>query len=80
MNSLFFLFPKIKLAHNMIVGSDFEVFAVLTNHCMETKTCSFMFFARTISYNGKLGDSCGFISEKVEVAPGEGRRTNTDIC
>lgn len=64
----------------MIVGSDFEVFAILTNNCMATKTCSFVFYARTISYNGKLGDSCGFISEKVVVAPGEGRRTNTDLC
>uniref|UniRef100_H2UTL3 Protein-glutamine gamma-glutamyltransferase 2 n=1 Tax=Takifugu rubripes TaxID=31033 RepID=H2UTL3_TAKRU len=63
---------KIKLAHDMIVGSDFEVFAVLTNNCMEARTCSFMFFAKTVSYNGKLGESCGFASQKVEVAPGEG--------
>lgn len=64
----------------MIVGWDFEVFAVLTNNCMEARTCSFLFFARTTSYNGKLGDNCGFISEKVEVPPGEGQQTNTNIC
>lgn len=67
------LFPKIKLADSMIVGWDFEVFAVLTNNCMEARACSFSFFARTVSYNGKLGDDCGFISEKVEVPPGEGQ-------
>lgn len=64
----------------MILGSDFEVFAVLTNNCMEARTCSFVFFAKTVSYNGKLGDSCGFASQKVEVAPGEGQQTNTDLC
>lgn len=72
--------PKIKLAPNMIVGSDFEVFAVLTNNCMEARTCSFVFFAKAISYNGKLGESCGFASEKVEVPPGEGQQTDTRLC
>lgn len=72
--SLFVFFsPKIKLADSMIVGWDFEVFAVLTNNCMEARTCSFIFFAKTVSYNGKQGDGCGFISEKVEVPPGEGQ-------
>lgn len=64
----------------MIVGWDFEVFAVLTNNCMEARTCSFIFFARTVSYNGKLGDGCGFVSEKVEVPPGEGQQTKTNSC
>lgn len=61
---------------SVVVGWDFEVFAVLTNNCMEVRTCSFLFFARTISYNGKLGDTCGVISEKVEVPPGGGQHTN----
>ncbi|KAI3357275.1 hypothetical protein L3Q82_015731, partial [Scortum barcoo] len=65
---------KIKLAGNMMVGHDFEVFAVLTNNCMEAKTCSFLFFARAVSYNGKRGESCGFASDKVEVPSGEARR------
>uniref|UniRef100_A0AAQ5X8W8 Protein-glutamine gamma-glutamyltransferase 2 n=1 Tax=Amphiprion ocellaris TaxID=80972 RepID=A0AAQ5X8W8_AMPOC len=53
---------KIKLADNMIVGSDFEVFAVLTNNHMKARTCNFLFFARAVGYNGKLGDGCGFAS------------------
>lgn len=65
---------KIKLADNMIVGSDFEVCAVLTNNCMEAKTCNFLFVAKAVGYNGKLGGSCGFASDKVEVPPGEERR------
>ncbi|XP_070695453.1 protein-glutamine gamma-glutamyltransferase 2-like [Pempheris klunzingeri] len=65
---------KIKLADNMIVGSDFEVAAILTNNCMETRTCSFLFFARAVGYNGKQGDSCGFFSDKVEVPSGGEKR------
>nr|XP_046251978.1 protein-glutamine gamma-glutamyltransferase 2-like [Scatophagus argus] len=64
---------KIKLADNMIVGSDFEVSAILTNNCMEARTCSFLFFARAVTYNGKEGESCGFASDKVEVPSGEER-------
>lgn len=56
----------------MVLGSDFEVFAVLTNNCMETKTCNVLFFAAAVGYNGNLGGSCGFTSDKVEVPPGEG--------
>lgn len=56
----------------MVLGLDFEVFAVLTNNCMETKTCNVLFFAVAVGYNGKLGDSCGFTSDKMEVPPGEG--------
>ncbi|KAK2851193.1 hypothetical protein Q5P01_007469 [Channa striata] len=65
---------KIKLAENMIVGSDFEVYAILTNNCMETKTCNFLFFASAVSYSGKQGEGCGFASDKVEVPSGEERR------
>ncbi|XP_041801502.1 protein-glutamine gamma-glutamyltransferase 2-like isoform X2 [Chelmon rostratus] len=65
---------KIKLADNMMVGLDFEVHAVLTNNCMEAKTCSFLFFARAVGYNGKRGESCGFASDKVELQSGEERR------
>lgn len=61
----------------MIVGWDFEVFAVLTNNCMEARTCSFLFLASAVGYNGKLGGSCGLISQKVEVPPGEGQQTKT---
>lgn len=61
----------------MVLGLDFEVFAVLTNNCMETKTCNVLFFAMAVGYNGKPGDSCGFTSDKVEVPPGEGMLTFT---
>lgn len=57
----------------MIVGSDFEVNAILTNNCMETRTCTFLFYGKAVGYNGKLGDSCGFTSDKVEVPSGGGQ-------
>lgn len=65
---------KVKLSNNMIVGSNFEVFAVLSNNCMDARTCNLLFFARAVGYNGKQGESCGFETEKVEVAPGEEKR------
>uniref|UniRef100_A0A8C2WJF0 Protein-glutamine gamma-glutamyltransferase 2 n=1 Tax=Cyclopterus lumpus TaxID=8103 RepID=A0A8C2WJF0_CYCLU len=64
---------KIKLANNMIVGSDFEVHAVLTNNCLEAKICTFLFFAKAGGYNGRKGESCGYTSDKVEVPSGEGQ-------
>ncbi|XP_022597407.1 protein-glutamine gamma-glutamyltransferase 2-like isoform X2 [Seriola dumerili] len=67
---------KIKLSDNMIVGSDFEVYAVLTNNLLEARTCNLMFFAKAVSYNGKLGESCGFTSDKVTVPAGEERRVS----
>ncbi|XP_077371235.1 protein-glutamine gamma-glutamyltransferase 2-like [Festucalex cinctus] len=65
---------KIKLAENMIVGSDFEVYAILTNNCMVTKKCTLLFFAKSVGYNGGRGGSCGFASDRVEVPAGEERR------
>ncbi|CAL8259508.1 unnamed protein product [Gadus morhua 'NCC'] len=62
---------KIKLAKNMVVGSDFEVYAVLANNCMVAKSCSFMLYARAVRYNSTRGASCGFISDTVTVTPGE---------
>uniref|UniRef100_A0A665UI55 Protein-glutamine gamma-glutamyltransferase 2 n=1 Tax=Echeneis naucrates TaxID=173247 RepID=A0A665UI55_ECHNA len=70
---------KIKLSDGMIMGSDFEVYAVLTNNHMETKTCNFLFIAKAVSYNGKLGDTCGFISDRVEVPSGEERRLSLKL-
>eukprot|EP00064_Thunnus_orientalis_P020917 superscaffoldBa00006044_g21069 len=62
-----FIFAEIKLADNMIVGSDFEVCAVLTNNCKQTKTCIFLFVAKAVGYNGKLGEQCGSASDKVKL-------------
>ncbi|XP_038159505.1 protein-glutamine gamma-glutamyltransferase 2-like isoform X2 [Cyprinodon tularosa] len=70
---------KIKLAKNMIVGSNFEVYAVLTNNFLDARTCNLLFFARAISYNGKLGDSCGFSSDNLEVPSGEERRLSLKL-
>uniref|UniRef100_A0A3B3UKE7 Protein-glutamine gamma-glutamyltransferase 2 n=1 Tax=Poecilia latipinna TaxID=48699 RepID=A0A3B3UKE7_9TELE len=67
---------KIKLAENMIVGSSFEVYAFLTNNCMDTRNCKLIFYARAVSYNGKLGDLCGFSSDNLEMPSGEGLRDN----
>uniref|UniRef100_A0A7N8XPY7 Protein-glutamine gamma-glutamyltransferase 2 n=1 Tax=Mastacembelus armatus TaxID=205130 RepID=A0A7N8XPY7_9TELE len=69
----------IKLAHDMVVGSDFEVCAVLTNNYKKTRNCTFVFFARAISYNGKQGDSCGFASDKVKVPSGQGQRLSLKL-
>ncbi|XP_035016094.2 protein-glutamine gamma-glutamyltransferase 2 [Hippoglossus stenolepis] len=65
---------KIKLSDNMTVGSDFEVHAVITNNHMEARICTVLFFAKAVGYNGKLGESCGFTSDKVEVPSGEVKR------
>ncbi|XP_049608683.1 protein-glutamine gamma-glutamyltransferase 2-like [Syngnathus scovelli] len=65
---------KIKLAENMIVGSDFEVYIAVTNNCMVTKTCMLLFFAKAVGYNGGRGKSCGFTSARVELPAGEERR------
>ncbi|XP_028307746.1 protein-glutamine gamma-glutamyltransferase 2-like isoform X2 [Gouania willdenowi] len=70
---------KIKLADNMSIGSNFEVNAILTNNCMKTKTCSFLFIARAVGYNGKQGESCGFASDKVEVPSGEERHLSLKL-
>ncbi|XP_037096972.1 protein-glutamine gamma-glutamyltransferase 2-like [Syngnathus acus] len=65
---------KIKLAENMIVGSDFEVYIAVTNNCTVTKTCTLLFFAKAVGYNGRRGKSCGFTSDRVELPAGEERR------
>ncbi|XP_029995453.1 protein-glutamine gamma-glutamyltransferase 2-like [Sphaeramia orbicularis] len=73
------LYLKIKLADSMIVGSDFVVNAILKNNCMDTRTCSFLFFARAVGYNGRKGESCGFTSDKVEVPSGEEKRLSLKL-
>ncbi|XP_075958287.1 protein-glutamine gamma-glutamyltransferase 2-like [Anarhichas minor] len=70
---------KIKLAKNMIVGSDFEVYTVLTNNCLEAKIFNFMFFAEAGGYNGRQGESCGYTSDKVEVPAGEEKRLSLKL-
>lgn len=43
----------------MQIGSDFDVYAELKNNTMVAKTCRVMFYAQAVSYNGKLGETCG---------------------
>ncbi|XP_056279670.1 protein-glutamine gamma-glutamyltransferase 2-like [Pseudoliparis swirei] len=70
---------KIKLADNMIVGSDFEVHAVLTNNCLEAKICTFLFSAKAVGYNGRQGESCGYTSDTLEVPSGEERHLSLKL-
>ncbi|XP_008316246.1 protein-glutamine gamma-glutamyltransferase 2-like isoform X1 [Cynoglossus semilaevis] len=65
---------KIKLIDNMVMGSDFDVYALLKNNSMESKTCNVKIFAKAVQYNGKRGKPCGYASGKLEVPPGEERR------
>ncbi|KAE8576457.1 hypothetical protein XENTR_v10004200 [Xenopus tropicalis] len=50
---------KIKVSEGMNKGSDFDVFAVITNNREEEKQCRLMFCARTCSYTGEVGPECG---------------------
>ncbi|XP_077586275.1 protein-glutamine gamma-glutamyltransferase 2-like [Stigmatopora nigra] len=70
---------KIKLAKNMMVGSDFEVYATITNNSMVTKKCTLLVFAKAVLYNGKRGESCGFASDRLEVPSGEERRLHLQL-
>lgn len=56
----------------MIVGENFDVSAGLTNNCTVAKTCTLMFMARAVGYNGRRGQGIEFVSDIVEVPPGEG--------
>ncbi|XP_051946946.1 protein-glutamine gamma-glutamyltransferase 2-like [Xyrauchen texanus] len=57
---------KIRVTPDMQIGSDFDVYAQLKNNTMVTKTCRVMFYAQAVSYNGKLGETCG-LSEFTEI-------------
>ncbi|KAM8753708.1 protein-glutamine gamma-glutamyltransferase 2-like [Acanthopagrus schlegelii] len=70
---------KIKLADNMIVGENFDVSAVLTNNFTVARTCTFMFIARAVGYNGRRGQGIEFVSDVVEVPPGEERRLSLGL-
>lgn len=50
---------KIRVTPDMQIGSDFDVYAELKNNTMVTKCCRVMFYAQAVSYNGKLGETCG---------------------
>ncbi|XP_002915212.2 protein-glutamine gamma-glutamyltransferase 2 [Ailuropoda melanoleuca] len=50
---------RIRVAQSMSMGSDFDVFAYITNNTAESLTCRLLLLARTVSYNGVLGPECG---------------------
>ncbi|KAG7323431.1 hypothetical protein KOW79_013133 [Hemibagrus wyckioides] len=66
------LHVKIKLGPNMMVGSDFDVYAQVLNNTDTPKNCRLMFYAQAVSYNGKLGETCGLTElSEVNLAPAE---------
>ncbi|XP_012583850.1 PREDICTED: protein-glutamine gamma-glutamyltransferase 2 [Condylura cristata] len=50
---------RIRVAESMNMGSDFDVFAFITNNTAEDHLCRLLLCARTVSYNGILGPECG---------------------
>ncbi|XP_036899936.1 protein-glutamine gamma-glutamyltransferase 2 [Sturnira hondurensis] len=50
---------RIRVAQSMKMGSDFDVFAHITNSTSEDLPCRLILCARTVSYNGVLGPVCG---------------------
>lgn len=50
---------RVRVAQSVSVGSDFDVFAHITNNTAENLTCRLLLLARTVSYNGVLGPECG---------------------
>ncbi|XP_034551316.1 protein-glutamine gamma-glutamyltransferase 2 [Notolabrus celidotus] len=65
----------IKVTSDMRKGCDFDVFAVVTNNTQSEKKCRLAFGSRAMSYNGVLGENCGFKDLlNVEVSPGAEKR------
>lgn len=59
----------------MMMGNDFDVFAIIKNNYMDKEKvvqCKVVFMASAVGYNGKLGEYCGFSMEQVDLAPGKG--------
>ncbi|XP_017578504.2 protein-glutamine gamma-glutamyltransferase 2-like [Pygocentrus nattereri] len=64
---------KIKLTPDMMVGTDFDVYARVKNNTDAPKNCHLMFYAQAVSYNGKLGETCGLTElTEMNVKPTEG--------
>ncbi|XP_036447323.1 protein-glutamine gamma-glutamyltransferase 2-like [Colossoma macropomum] len=64
---------KIKLTPDMMVGTDFDVYARVKNNTDAPKNCRLMFYAQAVSYNGKLGETCGLAElTEMNLKPTEG--------
>uniref|UniRef100_A0A8C8DZI6 protein-glutamine gamma-glutamyltransferase n=1 Tax=Oryzias sinensis TaxID=183150 RepID=A0A8C8DZI6_9TELE len=65
----------IKVTSDMKKGCDFDVFAVVTNNTQSEKMCRLVFGSCAESYNGTLGENCGFKDLlNVGLSPGAERR------
>lgn len=53
------LHMRIKLSEGANNGSDFDVFAVISNDTDTERECRLRLCARTASYNGEVGPQCG---------------------
>lgn len=50
---------RIRVGQSMNMGSDFDVFAHITNGTPDSHDCRLLLCARTVSYNGVVGPECG---------------------
>ncbi|TRY58623.1 hypothetical protein DNTS_007622 [Danionella cerebrum] len=65
----------IKLSSDVRKGCDFDVFAIVRNNSQVDKTCRVVFASRAVSYNGVIGQECGFKDLlNVELPPGAERK------
>ncbi|KAF5909337.1 protein-glutamine gamma-glutamyltransferase 2-like, partial [Clarias magur] len=69
------LHVTIKVATEMRKGCDFDVFALVTNQTSVVKKCRLVFASRAMSYDGVVGQECGFKDLlNVELQPGGERK------
>lgn len=69
------LYVKIKLNPDMMLGSDFDVYAQVTNNTDTQKNCRLTFYAQAVSYNGRRGETCGWAElSEINLAPMKGKR------
>ena len=54
------LHMRIKLSEGANNGSDFDVFAFISNDTDKERECRLRLCARTASYNGEVDPQCGF--------------------
>ncbi|XP_044205421.1 protein-glutamine gamma-glutamyltransferase 2 [Thunnus albacares] len=65
----------IKPSSEMRKGCDFDVYAEVINKTDSVKKCRLVFGSCAASYNGTLGENCGFKDLlNVELSPGAGRK------
>ncbi|XP_017335411.1 protein-glutamine gamma-glutamyltransferase 2 isoform X1 [Ictalurus punctatus] len=69
------LHVTIKIGTDLRKGCDFDVFALVTNQTSVLKKCRLVFASRAMSYDGTIGQECGFKDLlNVELQPGGERK------